>query len=183
MKKADIDSILKENQFLKKRNQERENLLRKRTTFPVPDTREELSRAKIFLRSAIDSLPGMFCIVDQRGRYPIWNRNYEKVTGYSNKEISSMTVMDRTPVRNQKAVSEKMRYAFEQETVFEQYGLVCKDGAVKDYLFKIARMESQVRLCLIVNGVEISEQKQARNNLRRSNNWCRPGDLSAIKIT
>ncbi|HNY96074.1 MAG TPA: PAS domain S-box protein [Smithellaceae bacterium] len=117
------------------------------------------------MRSIIDSFPGIFCIVDQQGGYLIWNRNYGKVTGYSNTEISSMTVMDRTPAPDRKAVSEKMRYAFEQETLFEQYGLVCRDGTVRDYLFNYARMDYQGRLCLIVNGLDISEQKQTQDNL------------------
>ncbi len=92
---------------------------------------EALIQDQVYMRSIIDSFPGIFCIVDQQGRYLIWNRDYEKITGYSNTEISSMTVMDRTPVPDRKAVSEKMRYAFEQETLFEQYGLVCKDGFVQ----------------------------------------------------
>lgn len=128
---------------------------------------EALIQDQVYMRSIIDSFPGVFYIVDQRGRYLIWNRNYEKVTGYSNEEISSMTVMDRTPVPDRKVVSEKMRYIFEQETHFEQYGLVCKNGTVKDYLFNFARMEYQGRLCLMVNGVDISEQKQTQDNLRR----------------
>jgi PAS domain S-box-containing protein len=126
---------------------------------------EALIQDQVYMRSIIDSLPGIFCIVDQQGGYLIWNRNYGKVTGYSNTEISSMTVMDRTPAPDRKAVSEKMRYAFEQETLFEQYGLVCRDGTVRDYLFNYARMEYQGRLCLIVNGLDISEQKQTQDNL------------------
>lgn len=80
---------------------------------------EALIQDQVYMQSIIDGFSGIFCIVDQRGRYLIWNRNYGKVTGYSNTEISSMTVMDRTPVPDRKAVSEKMRYAFEQETLFE----------------------------------------------------------------
>lgn len=128
---------------------------------------DELQQEEIFLRSVIDSLPGVFCIVDQRGRYLIWNRNYAQVTGFSADEIRSMTVMDRTPAPARKVVSEKMRYAFAHETVSEEYGLVCKGGIVKDYIISTCRINYRGKPCLLVNGIDMTPQKEAQDALKQ----------------
>lgn len=64
-------------------------------------------------------------------------------------------------------MAEEIRYAYEHGAFSHEHGLICKDGMVKDYLFNVVRMDYQGRLCLIVNGLDISEQKQTQDNLRR----------------
>ncbi len=127
---------------------------------------DELHREQVFLQSVIDRMPGIFCIVDKQGRYLIWNRNYKEVTGFSDEEIRSMTVVDRKPATNRRVVMEKLRHAFEQETVSEEYGLLCKDGTVKDYFISTCRIRYDERPCLMFNGIDITEQKQAQKALR-----------------
>ncbi len=127
---------------------------------------EALIQEQVCMRSIIDSFPGIFCMIDEQARYILWNKNYEEVTGFSDEEIRTMTVLNVPPASDRKVMAEEMRYAFEHGAFSHEHGLVCKDGTVKDYLFNVARIDYQGRPCLMVNGVDISEQKQIQNDLR-----------------
>ena len=41
-----------------------------------------------FSESVIESLPGLFWVLDDRGRYVRWNKNLESALGYSAEELA-----------------------------------------------------------------------------------------------
>ena len=51
---------------------------------------EALQNEKAFTESIIDSLPDTFYVMDSRGRYLRWNKNAEKVLGYSSEEVATL---------------------------------------------------------------------------------------------
>lgn len=55
---------------------------------------EELQKEKHLSDALIDSLPGVFYLFDKHGILLRWNRNAEKVTGYSNSEIAKLKPLD-----------------------------------------------------------------------------------------
>lgn len=89
MKKTDIDSILKENQFLKKRNQELEKLLRKREPGQVPVSQEEIYRSLLHLCPASLSVTGL----DDGVIYDVSDR-FCRQSGFSRKEIIGRSSVD-----------------------------------------------------------------------------------------
>lgn len=128
---------------------------------------DELRREQIFLRSVIDSLPGVFYIADDLGRCLFWNNNFEEVTGFSDEEIRKMPVRGHIVERDRQSLSDKMKQVASHEETFTEAGLVCKDGTVRDYLFSTTRIDYQGRYCRMVAGIDITQQKQAQNALRR----------------
>ena len=42
-------------------------------------------------RLLIETMPGVFYLYDERGRFLRWNRNFEVVSGYSRPEIEQMS--------------------------------------------------------------------------------------------
>ena len=50
-------------------------------TKTAPDHR--VSAEEQFSESVIESLPGLFWVLDEKGRYVRWNRNLESALGYS----------------------------------------------------------------------------------------------------
>ena len=55
---------------------------------------ETILRERDFTQAAIDSLPGLFYLFDDQGRFLRWNKNFEKVSGYSAEEISHLSPLD-----------------------------------------------------------------------------------------
>ncbi len=60
----------------------------------VHDRTMNLEMEKKFSESLISSLPGIMYVFDQFGHLKKWNRNLEKVTGYSKNEIFKMNPLD-----------------------------------------------------------------------------------------
>ncbi len=56
--------------------------------------KEQLIKEKELSDLIINCLPGVFYLVDRDGRHLRWNKNFEKVTGYSSDEISDMYPLD-----------------------------------------------------------------------------------------
>ncbi|NBB93648.1 MAG: EAL domain-containing protein [Gammaproteobacteria bacterium] len=89
-----------------------------------------------FSRGIVNSLPGIFYLVEKSGRMRQWNANLETVTGYSAEELGAMTVWDFfEPSEHQKA-DEAMRMVFEEGRALLKAPLLLKDGTTRDYHFQ-----------------------------------------------
>ena len=51
-------------------------------------------RERDFTQTVVDSLPGLFYVFDDQGRFLRWNKDLEEVSGYSAQEIASMSPLD-----------------------------------------------------------------------------------------
>ena len=127
---------------------------------------DELQRERIFLRSVIDGLPGVFYIADESDGLLFWNGNFEKTTGFSEEEIRKMPVMGHIAEPDRRNLSNKIKQTALQGEISVEAGLVCKDGTVRDYLFQANRIEYQGRTCRMVAGTDITEHKQTQSALR-----------------
>ena len=96
----------------------------KTTTAPDPRVLAEGP----FSESVIESLPGLFWVLDDRGRYVRWNKNLESALGYSAEELAHQHANflvhpdDRPPVL--KAIERCLR----DGQVSIEYELVAKSG-------------------------------------------------------
>ncbi|MEE4304473.1 MAG: EAL domain-containing protein [Wenzhouxiangella sp.] len=89
-----------------------------------------------FSRGIIDSLPGIFYLVDKTGRMRQWNANLEDVTGYSAEELDGMTVWDFFEPAEHPKADEAMREVFEGGRALLKAPLLLKDGSTRDYHFQ-----------------------------------------------
>ncbi len=62
----------------------------------------------------INSLPGIFYLQDQTGKYLRWNRNFEIVTGYSGEEIRKMHPLDFFDKRNHELMIAATRKVYKE---------------------------------------------------------------------
>lgn len=58
------------------------------------ETEGELRGERNFSKAIIDSLPGVFCVIDNAGRFHQWNRNLEQLTAYSAAELALLKPPD-----------------------------------------------------------------------------------------
>src|SRR5262249_25634801 len=55
---------------------------------------ERISIEKRFSDLIVESLPGIFYLINDQGRFLRWNKNFEEVSGYSGEEVSRMSPLD-----------------------------------------------------------------------------------------
>jgi PAS domain S-box-containing protein len=128
---------------------------------------ESLAREKSFSDTAIDSLPGIFYLFDIRGRYLRWNKNFERVTGYSHDEIAELHPLDFITGQDKQLIAGKIGKVFTSGEAAVEAELLAKDGRATAYFFTGRRIYFDGRPCLVGMAIDITEQRQAEHALQQ----------------
>ncbi|HXT40198.1 MAG TPA: PAS domain S-box protein [Candidatus Angelobacter sp.] len=129
---------------------------------------EGLAAEKQFFDTAIDALPGIFYLFDREGRLLRWNRNLERVTGYSPAEIAAMHPREFFADEERHLIEQKIGEVLQNGEVTVEAGLVCKDGRRLPYFFTGARTLRDRTPCVIGMGVDLSERKKLEAQFLRA---------------
>src|SRR5262245_42167810 len=129
---------------------------------------ESLIREKSFSDATIDSLPGVFYHYDHNGRFLRWNKNFERVTGYSQEEIAGMHPLDFFSGDDKHLIAERIGEVFSTSEAAAEASFVCKDRSVNSYYFTGLRVLIDGKPYLIGVGVDITERIRAEEELRRT---------------
>ncbi len=129
---------------------------------------ETLLREKEFSDITIDSLPGIFYLMDDEGRLLRWNNNLLKFTGYTEEELMGMSPMDFFPEADRENVERGLREVFAAGYATVEAHLVGKDGSRIPYVFTALRTSVGGRLCLVGTAINITERRRVEDELRLS---------------
>ncbi len=128
---------------------------------------EEALMGKIIFEAMIEGMPGIFCCVDDQFQIKKWNKNFEKISGYSAQELYGMSPLDFIVGDEKKFIAEKMDEAFIQGEINGEVEFVSRDGHKTPYLFHIYPIIIRDRMHLIGIGIDISIRKKAERELRK----------------
>jgi diguanylate cyclase (GGDEF)-like protein/PAS domain S-box-containing protein len=132
--------------------------------------RERISKAvrldNDFRKEMIDSLPGIFYMLDSSGRFLMWNRNLESVLHCSSEEIAGSHGMDFFEGTDRVLIEENIRKVFETGETSVEAVLVARNGTKTPYLFTGRRIDRNGVPVLVGLGVDIAERKQEEQELR-----------------
>jgi PAS domain S-box-containing protein len=129
---------------------------------------ESLMWEKSFSDTTIDSLPGVFYHYDHEGRFLRWNKNFERVTGYSHREIVGMHPLDFFSGDDKQLIAQRIGEVFTTGEATVEAGLVCKDGRIIPYFFTGRRVLFDGKPYLIGMGIDITARMQAEEALHRT---------------
>jgi diguanylate cyclase (GGDEF)-like protein/PAS domain S-box-containing protein len=131
----------------------------------------------------IDSLPGVFYVFDQQGKFLRWNKNFEAVTGYSAEEIAAAHVLDFFGTTPEKAsVAELIANVFAEGSACAEASLLTKGGEGIPYYFNGNRIELAGKYCCCGIGIDITARQQKEEKLRLRNRAIE-ASVNAIIIT
>ena len=119
-----------------------------------------------FSNDIINSLAGIFYMLDDRGRVFRWNSKLEEVTGYSPEELAQMQALRFFSNDEHALITEKVNEVFEKGDSSVEALLVAKDGREIPYYFSGRRTAIGGKLYLMGLGIDISGRKRAENLLR-----------------
>ena len=122
-------------------------------------------------KELIQSLPGIFYILDASGRFLMWNRQLESVLQFSGEEIARSHLLDFFERSDRSLIAENIRKVFEVGGTEVEAVLVAKNGARMNYRFTGHRIERNGENVLVGLGMDLSEririQRETEKLLRR----------------
>ena len=117
--------------------------------------------------SIVNSLPGIFYLANREGKLVRWNKNFEKVSGYSAAEIRSLYALDLFHGHEKEAVWEKINEVFEKGESEAETHLYTKDGQNIPYFFN-GRLTKKFGIeYLIGMGVDMTETKKSEKAMKQ----------------
>lgn len=129
---------------------------------------KEMDKVRSMADTLIDSLPGVFYFYDEHGRFIRWNRQFEKVTGYSGDEIANMHPTQFFADDQKEYIAARIEGVFEKGVNDAEADLVHKNGTRIPHFFKATLVNYDGKPCLLGTGIDMTEKHRAEEYLKLS---------------
>lgn len=134
----------------------------------LQDNERHLRVERDFVREMINSVPGIFYLITLNGRFKLWNKKLEEMTGFSHEEMSVASPVDLFRGAECEYITERIKECFSQGFATAEANIVAKDGTVTPYYFVGHRIEYDGVRLLIGMGLDMSERKRMENALQQA---------------
>ena len=128
---------------------------------------EALQQQKRFSEDIVNSLPGIFYMLDVEGRFIRVNPRCMEVTGYSWDELERMTALDFFATKDRSLIAQKMQEVFEQGDAAVEAELFTKYGRRIPYYFTGHRTTIGGQSYLVGIGTDVTERHALELELER----------------
>ncbi|WP_187177960.1 PAS domain-containing protein [Algoriphagus sp. AK58] len=125
---------------------------------------DELRLKQNFLKT----LPSVFYLFDESGKFLIWNNQLETVSEYSGEEIGQMHPLDFFLGKEKETVHHHIQKVLEHGHSELETKLASKSGKVTPFIFTASKINYQGKTCVFGTGVDISEITASKNLLSES---------------
>ncbi len=129
---------------------------------------KDYERKSRFFEMLIRSLPGVFYLTDQSLNFRNWNKNLERMTGYSPEELRARRIYDVFRGDSLEKIRQAVETAFARGEAFQEADLVAKDGRTIPHFFTGVSARIEDTSYLLGMGTDLSARKRAEDSLRES---------------
>ncbi|HEX6439639.1 MAG TPA: PAS domain S-box protein [Candidatus Binatia bacterium] len=114
-----------------------------------------------FSEAILDSLPGVFYCYDREFHFRRWNKNLERVTGYTGSEIAGMSPLDFFVGPGRELIQKRIEEVFATGRSQAEAEFIAKNGTRIPYYFTGLTIELDGTPHLLGVGIDLSMRKQA----------------------
>lgn len=126
---------------------------------------DALEREKGFSDKVINSMPGVFYLLDEDLRFRRWNENFVTITGYSDKEMEAMTILDLFDVDDRGRMAKLIIEVFDKGSSSGEAFFVTQKGKKIPFYLTGERFQTGRETLLTGMGVDISARVRAEEAL------------------
>ncbi|MEO6733848.1 MAG: PAS domain S-box protein [Ferruginibacter sp.] len=119
---------------------------------------EKLFKEKELSDSIINSLPAVFYLYNQDGKFLRWNKNFETVTGYDSEEMKTLHPIQLFDEDEKELLQEKIGNVFITGHDNVEANFMTKDKRKIPYYFSGMRIEYEGEICLMGFGLDFSDK-------------------------
>ncbi len=128
---------------------------------------ENLLHERNFSQTVVESLPGLFFVLDEQGKLLRWNDHLKVVTGYSDSELREMPFADIRPEKYRNATLEGIREVLRVGELSTEAKMIFKDGIHRIFRLHARRFFYEGKRCIAGTGMDITDRKRTENDLKR----------------
>ncbi|MCX6007752.1 MAG: PAS domain S-box protein [Chloroflexi bacterium] len=122
---------------------------------------DALIKEKLYSDAVIDSLPGIFYVIDTEGRFVRYNKNAMDVVGYSAEEAQNMRAWDIIAEEDKELMAAKLIEVFRDGAADTEIKIVTKAGKKIPYHITAKRVVLGDHTYMLGTGVDISKRLAA----------------------
>jgi len=127
--------------------------------------KDALQEQKLFLKTIMESLPGVVLTLDTQGRLCRWNHQLEEITGHSSEKLLEVDVLSIIHQDDRQFVAQKIAEVFEKGEAETEFRLVSRDGAEHCFLLDGKRLQIGSATYLVGCGIDITARKKMEEDL------------------
>lgn len=127
-----------------------------------------LIKNKHFTESALDSVPGVFLVLDREGNIIRWNEHMTKELGYSAEELAQKNALDFIADDHKEQIHQKMEACFKHGKLSVETRIHAKKGGIKDYFLFAKHFIEDGESYLVGAGIDITDRKKVEQANRRN---------------
>lgn len=127
---------------------------------------QQLRQERDYADAVLNSLPGIFYHYGENVRLMRWNKNLEKISGYSPKELNGADPTIFFPEEEKELITQRIGEVFEKGETSVEANFLLRDGSCIPYYFTGVRFEHGGTRGFVGMGADISERKQVEERVR-----------------
>ncbi len=127
-----------------------------------------LRQERDFSTALINSLPGLFVVIDETGHLVRWNKNLVTLTGLSDEQLQGLDALMIAIPSDRDAVKVKTEDAFLHGQSEVEFRIRTKAGDVRMMHWSGQTIRSDGHLSLVTVGIDITEMREAAEHLQAS---------------
>lgn len=132
------------------------------------ETENLILKEKILSDTIINSLPGIFYLLTEDGRYLRWNYNFERTMGYKAEEIEHLQMMQLIAPEDHQLIAETVEKVFIDGYSVVEAHVLTKYGMKIPFILTGIPILYEGQRCLLGTGIDISLRIKAEEELRSS---------------
>jgi len=129
---------------------------------------QSLLHERDLYEALVNSLPGIFYLFDEEGKFLRWNRNFETVSGYTAAEIRSLKPEDFFAGADSDVLRAMIAEVFRGGRLEVDAKIITKSGEHIAHYFTGSVIRVEDKRCIIGVGIDISERKKTEAQLKKS---------------
>jgi diguanylate cyclase (GGDEF)-like protein/PAS domain S-box-containing protein len=126
---------------------------------------ELLLKQKQFSDDVINSLPGIFYMLNQKGSFIRVNRQFQEVSGFSSEELVNLSALSFFGENDRNTVAQKIQEVFVTGNAWVEADFITRSGQNIPYSFSGHRTRIDDQFYVVGLGTDISERKRLAHQL------------------
>ncbi|MDQ8200250.1 PAS domain S-box protein [Pelagicoccus enzymogenes] len=119
------------------------------------------------LSTLMNAMPGTVYLINQSGELIRWNRELERVLGYTSGELDRINVLTLVAEKDRARTVERIEQVFKEGFAEDTLSLLSKDGTEIPFFHRVGSLWEQGELHLLGVAVDVTERRRSEGRIRR----------------